>query len=109
IGGMAAKLGMEEEFEKVHQVIPPTRKTEWDAQTDTIKNFNVNLVKNMDKLVEEESMEKVASMLMGMNHLTGLIHKKTDRKAGQAEIEEVREASQKRPSNDNAESMRHAA
>jgi hypothetical protein len=103
IGGVASRLGMEEEFKKVHSVIPVSKKGEWDGQTDSIKNFNINITKKMDELKNGEGIEKVSSMLMSLNHLTGLIDKKTDRKAGQAEMEEVNEAVQKKAANDNAD------
>lgn len=96
IGGVAGQLGMEEQFRKVHENIPPTRKTEWDAQTDTIKNFNSDFSKKMDDFMKEEGIEKLSAILMKMNHLTGLIDKKTERKAGESELEEIAEAGPKK-------------
>jgi len=110
IGGMASKLGMGDEFQKINEVIPATRKGEWDAQSTNVKSFNDNFSKKMNQMLNEQGIEKVSATLSSINNLTGFSEgKKTARKPGEAELEEVNEASPK-AANDNAEDhMAHAA
>ncbi len=108
IRDVSSQLGMDQEFQKVMEIIPPTRKGEYEGQKEAIEKFNADLTKNLKEMVDRQGIEKVSAMLSRTNHLTGLIDKKTDRKAGASEMEEVKEALQtKQSGNDGEETMAH--
>lgn len=103
--GLSDEFGMGDQFVKVHENIPSTRKNEWDAQNTAIKDFNQNLSVKMNEYLENNGIENLSSMLSRMNTLTGLIDKKTERKeAGKEELEEMQTAQSKKTVNDNADS-----
>lgn len=107
LGGLAGQFGMADQFGKVHEAIPQTRASEWPGQNTAVKDFNKQLADKMDEYVEKEGIEKMASMLAGMNNLTGLIEKKTDRAQQDKELEEAQAAEEKKHKKEDAGEAEH--